>query len=157
MPAVLSAAKSYSERLFRYQRIDRLDRIAADRALCCTAAREQVSTSPRRSTCCTRSPAGTRTSCRRTARRPGITRRTSPIAPADVLVAAPEAEAELAVGFFGARYERATPAEREYMRTDGHAGADAGPDAEADTPVATADVAKASPAARPRCPRPATR
>ena len=31
-------------------------------------------------------------------------------------MAAPEAEAELAVGFFGSRYERATPAEREYMR-----------------------------------------
>ena len=31
-------------------------------------------------------------------------------------VAAPEAEAELAVGFFGSRYERATPAEREYLR-----------------------------------------
>ena len=29
--------------------------------------------------------------------------------------AAPEAEAELAVGFFGARYDRATPAERDYM------------------------------------------
>ncbi len=34
----------------------------------------------------------------------------------DVRVAAPEAEAELAVGFFGSRYERATPAEREYLR-----------------------------------------
>ena len=34
----------------------------------------------------------------------------------DVAVAAPEAEGELAVGFFGSRYERATPAEREYMR-----------------------------------------
>src|SRR3954451_12891680 len=33
LPAVLSAAKSYSERLFRYQRIDRLDRISADLAL----------------------------------------------------------------------------------------------------------------------------
>src|SRR5690606_16053107 len=31
-------------------------------------------------------------------------------------VAAPEAETELAVGFFGSRYERATPAEREYLR-----------------------------------------
>ena len=30
--------------------------------------------------------------------------------------AAPEAEAELGVGFFGSRYERATPAEREYLR-----------------------------------------
>ena len=33
LPAVLSAAKSYSERLFGYQRIDRLDREAADLAL----------------------------------------------------------------------------------------------------------------------------
>ena len=42
LPAVLSAAKSYSERLFRYQRIDRLDRIAADQALCAPALREGV-------------------------------------------------------------------------------------------------------------------
>ena len=40
----------------------------------------------------------------------------SPIGVADVREAAPEAEAELAVGFFGARYDRATPAERDYMR-----------------------------------------
>ena len=40
----------------------------------------------------------------------------SPIEPDDVRVAAPEADAELAVGFFGSRYERATPAEREYLR-----------------------------------------
>ena len=40
----------------------------------------------------------------------------SPITVADIDVAAPEAEAELAVGFFGSRYERATPAEREYLR-----------------------------------------
>ena len=33
LPAVLSAEKSYSERLFGYQRIDRLDREAADLAL----------------------------------------------------------------------------------------------------------------------------
>ncbi len=40
----------------------------------------------------------------------------SPITAADVAVAAPEAEAELAVGFFGCRYERATPGERDYLR-----------------------------------------
>src|SRR2546427_4528670 len=50
-----------------------------------------------------------------------------------VKVAAPEAEAELAVGFFGSRYERATPAEREYMRA--MAGL-----SEVDAPVSTADV-----------------
>ena len=31
-------------------------------------------------------------------------------------MAAPEAERELAVGFFGSRYERATPGERDYLR-----------------------------------------
>ncbi len=41
----------------------------------------------------------------------------SPITADDVRVAAPEAEAELGVGFFGSRYERATPAEREYLRS----------------------------------------
>jgi hypothetical protein len=39
-----------------------------------------------------------------------------PITAEDVAMAAPEAETELAVGFFGSRYERATPAEREYLR-----------------------------------------
>ena len=40
----------------------------------------------------------------------------SPITAEDVAVAAPEAESELAVGFFGSRFERATPGEREYLR-----------------------------------------
>ena len=40
LPAVLSASKSYSERLFRYQRIDRLPREAADRALAAPAEDE---------------------------------------------------------------------------------------------------------------------
>jgi hypothetical protein len=42
LPAVLSASKSYSERLFRYQRIDRLSREAADRALEAPAADEDA-------------------------------------------------------------------------------------------------------------------
>src|SRR3712207_5663626 len=42
LPAVLSASKSYSERLFRYLRIDRLEREAADRALIAPAEREDV-------------------------------------------------------------------------------------------------------------------
>src|ERR1700743_760781 len=42
LPSVLSASKSYSERLFRYARIDRLDREAADQALIAPAEREDV-------------------------------------------------------------------------------------------------------------------
>jgi hypothetical protein len=51
--------------------------------------------------------------------------------------AALEAEAELAVGFFGARYDRATPAERDYMTAMADLGE--GTDGLA---VSTADVGK---------------
>ena len=50
----------------------------------------------------------------------------SPITADDVAVAAPEAERELAVGFFGARYDRATPAERDYLRAMADAARRAG-------------------------------
>ena len=61
---------------------------------------------------------------------------TSPIRTTDVAQAAPEAEAELAVGFFGTRYERATPAERDYMVAMADLGESAG-----DGAVSTADIA----------------
>ncbi len=59
----------------------------------------------------------------------------SPIGAEDVELAAPAAEEELAVGFFGSRYERATPAEREYMRAMADLAGD-------DGPVPTAAVAQ---------------
>jgi len=59
-----------------------------------------------------------------------------PVRRVDVEAAAPEAEAELARGFFGVRYERATPAERDYMV----AMADLSVDTD-DGPVATAALA----------------
>ncbi|MCW2819585.1 MAG: hypothetical protein JWR42_2372, partial [Marmoricola sp.] len=61
----------------------------------------------------------------------------TPIRWAEVMQAAPEAEAELAVGFFGARYDRATPAERDYMVAMAELGE--GID---DLAVSTADIAK---------------
>ena len=68
LPSVLSASKSYSERLFRYVRIDRLERSAADLALIAPAQREDVTFVRALWTPCTRQPMGTRTSCRLTAR-----------------------------------------------------------------------------------------
>src|SRR5918999_1480404 len=46
LPAVLSASKSYSERLFSYVRIDRLDRADADFALLAPAEREGATFDP---------------------------------------------------------------------------------------------------------------
>ena len=115
LPAVLSASKSYSERLFRYSRIDRW---TAPRLIWrCRPGRGRGPASPTKpSTRCMPRPGATPTSSRRTARRSGTSRRRRRSPRTTSAVAVPEAEAELAVGFFGSRYERATPAEREYLR-----------------------------------------
>ena len=117
LPALLSASKSYSERLFRYQRIDRLDRIAADHALCAPAARDDVQYEAKALDALYEASGGYPYFVQAYGKATWDHAPRSPINAADVRVAAPEAEAELAVGFFGSRYERATPAEREYMRT----------------------------------------
>ena len=141
LPAVLSAAKSYSERLFRYQRIDRLDRIAADHALCAPASREEVEYEPKALDLLYEKSGGYPYFVQAYGKATWEHAPASPVTAADVRVAAPEAEAELAVGFFGSRYERATPAEREYMRT--MASLCDGESDDMDAAVPTADIARA--------------
>lgn len=116
LPAVLSASKSYSERLFRYQKIDRLDPSAAERALVNPAADEDAEYTSDALTALYEITAGYPYFVQAYGKVVWDIAPTSPITAADVAVAAPEAEQELAVGFFGSRYERATPAEREYLR-----------------------------------------
>jgi AAA ATPase domain len=116
LPAVLSASKSYSERLFRYQRIDRLDRQAADLALVAPADDEGASFSPAALEALYAATAGYPYFVQAYGKVAWDVAPRSPITVEDVAMAAPEAEAELAVGFFGSRFERATPAEREYLR-----------------------------------------
>jgi hypothetical protein len=116
LPAVLSASKSYSERLFRYQRIDRLDRSAADRALEAPAKDEDAEFTTDALDALYAATAGYPYFVQAYGKVAWDVAPRSPITADDVRVAAPEAEAELAVGFFGSRYERATPAEREYLR-----------------------------------------
>jgi len=133
LPVALAASKSYAERLFRYVSVDRLPREMADRAWRVPAGTEGV----------TFEDAALDELYRLTDGYPYFVQAYgkvtwdaavgSPITAADVLEAAPEAESELAIGFFGARYDRATPAERDYMT----AMADLG-----DGFVATADVAR---------------
>jgi AAA ATPase domain len=116
LPAVLSASKSYSERLFRYVRIDRLDRAAADRALAAPAAEEGVVYTPEALDALYAATEGYPYFVQAYGKVTWDHAPRSPVAAADVLVAVPEAQSELAVGFFGSRYERATPAERDYLR-----------------------------------------
>ncbi len=134
LPSVLSASKSYSERLFRYARIDRLDRDAADLALIVPAGREDVEFTPDALDALYEAADGYPYFVQAYGKVAWDLAPRSPITAEDIKVSAPEAEEELAVGFFGSRYERATPAERDYM----HAMAQLG-----DDPVPTAEVAEA--------------
>ncbi len=133
LPSLLSSSKSYSERLFRYVRIDRLSREAADLALTAPAEREGVAFTPDALDALYAAADGYPYFVQAYGKVAWDAAPESPITVDDVKVAAPEAEAELAVGFFGSRYERATPAERDYMRAMASLG---------DGPVPTAEVAK---------------
>ena len=132
LPSVLSASKSYSERLFRYARIDRLDREAADLALIAPAQREDVTFTASALDALYAAADGYPYFVQAYGKVTWDVAASSPVTAADVGMAAPEAEGELAVGFFGSRYERATQAEREYMRAMAATG---------DDPVPTSVVA----------------
>jgi len=134
LPAVLSSSKSYSERLFRYLRIDRLDRVAADRALTVPAGREGVAFTDEALAALDAAADGFPYFIQAYGKVAWDAAPQSPITDSDVRVSASGAEAELAVGFFGSRYERASPAEREYMRAMAALG---------DGPVGTAEIAGA--------------
>ncbi|WP_141979954.1 ATP-binding protein [Saccharothrix saharensis] len=116
LPAVLSASKSYSERLFRYVRIDRLSREDADRAVLAPVDREEAGIEPEALDALFDASGGYPYFIQAYGKAAWDAAPDDPITATDVAVAAPEADAELAVGFFGSRYERATPAEREYLR-----------------------------------------
>lgn len=116
LPAVLSASKSYSERLFSYSRIGQLNRADADLALIAPAEREGAAFEQEALEELYRRSGGYPYFVQAYGKAAWDAAPQSPIKAGDVAVAAPEAEAELAVGFFGSRYERATPAEREYLR-----------------------------------------
>jgi AAA ATPase-like protein len=132
LPSVLSASKSYSERLFRYVPIDRLGRAAADQALLAPARREGADFTREALDALYRAADGYPYFVQAYGKVTWDVAAASPVTAADVTVAGPQAEAELAVGFFGSRYDRATPAEREYMRAMAMLG---------DDPVPTSQVA----------------
>lgn len=109
VPAVFSASKSYSERLFRYQRIDRLDPDAATQALQAPAEDEDAEWDPEALAAMYDATGGYPYFIQAYGKVAWDLAPRSPITVEDVRMAAPEAEAELAIGFFGSRFERATP------------------------------------------------
>ncbi len=132
LPSVLSASKSYSERLFRYVAIDRLDRESADVALLAPARREGADFERAALDALYAAADGYPYFVQAYGKVTWDVAACSPVTAHDVSVAGPIAAGELAIGFFGSRYERATPAEREYMRAMAMLG---------DEPVPTAQVA----------------
>jgi hypothetical protein len=136
LPVALAASKSYAERLFRYVVVDRLPRDMADRALLVPAGTEDVDFAAGALDELYRLTDGYPYFVQAYGKVTWDAAVGSPIEVSDVHEAAPQAEAELAVGFFGARYERATPAERDYMRAMAGLGAD-----NDDGSVTTADIA----------------
>ena len=137
VPATLSASKSYSERLFRYVPVDRLDRDACDRALAAPAAEEGVAFTADALAALHAATEGYPYFVQAYGKAVWDVATGSPVTADDVDVAAPLARADLGVGFFGSRYERATPAEREYLRAMADLAVDGVPGAA----VATSDVA----------------
>jgi hypothetical protein len=138
LPVALAASKSYAERLFRYVVVDRLPRPMADRALLVPAGTEDVTYDADALDELYALTDGYPYFVQAYGKVTWDAAVASPVRLSDVRAAAPEAEAELAVGFFGARYDRATPAERDYMR----AMADLAVNAH-DGAVTTADIARA--------------
>ena len=136
LPAVLSSSKSYSERLFRYVRIDKLDRAAADLALRAPADREGVDFTTEALDELYAAAEGYPYFVQAYGKVTWDAAATSPVTVQDVRVAQPAAEAELAVGFFGSRFERATPAERDYLQAMAELS-------DTEVPVSTTEVARA--------------
>jgi hypothetical protein len=136
LPVALAASKSYAERLFRYASVDRLPREMADRAWTVPAGSEEVGYEPDALDELYALTDGYPYFVQAYGKVTWDVALSSPIRAVDVRDAAPEAEAELAVGFFGARYDRATPAERDYMSAMADLGEGSG-----DLAVKTSEIA----------------
>ncbi len=134
LPALLSASKSYSERLFSYQNIDRLDRDEADKALQVPAQDEDADWGADALDAMYEATGGYPYFIQAYGKAVWDVAAASPITADDVRMGTPEAESELAVGFFGSRFERATPAERDYLRAMADLGID-------DAEVSSSEVA----------------
>ncbi len=119
----LGKAKSYAERLFEFVAIDRLDEASGRDALCKPAAREGVAFEPAAIAGILRETAGYPYFLQEWGKHSWNLAAASPISGDDAQRATIAALAELDAGFFRVRFDRLTPAEKQYMRAMAELGA----------------------------------
>ena len=115
LPGLLAEAKSYSERLFNYARIDRLNDQDAHAALVLPARDEGVEWNADGAAVVLNASGGYPYFIQQFGQTTWNAAVASPINEVDAAAGVREGWALLDVGFFRARWERATPAERDYL------------------------------------------
>ena len=115
LPGVLSEARSYSERLFEYRRVDRLSESAALRALVKPAEEQGAIWNDDAAALVLDASKGYPYFLQEFGKASWDEAQTSLISLTDASVAIDVGKARLDAGFFAARWERATPAERDYL------------------------------------------
>jgi hypothetical protein len=115
LPGLLAEAKSYSERLFAFGSVGALDGPAAHDALITPALREGVDWTEEAEQLILRASGGFPYFIQQFGETTWNAAATSPISEDDALVGVRDGQGKLDSGFYLARWERATPAERDYL------------------------------------------
>lgn len=129
LPRVLAEAKSYAERLFDFQEIERLSDDLARRALTDPTAIEGVGWEPEAVDFVVAEAAGYPYFLQQYGQETWNAAATNTLTLTDARIGAVSAQAALDTGFFRSRWERATPSEKRYlqaMAVDGDGGSAAG-------------------------------
>lgn len=116
LPGVLAEARSYAERLFVYTRIDRLNRADAASALVLPSAEEGVAWTGEAVDAVLDASVGYPYFIQQFGQTTWNAAATSPISADDAVEGIRSGRALLDEGFFRARWDRATPAERDYLQ-----------------------------------------
>lgn len=133
LPRVLAEAKSYSERLFVFEKIEQLENGVAKQALIEPAAAEGIDWDDEAATHVVAETKGYPYFLQQFGQETWNTATGRTITLQDALVGAARASATLDSGFFRARWDRATRGEQKYLRAmalDGNSGSSSGDVAE---------------------------
>ncbi|WP_223227649.1 ATP-binding protein [Leifsonia xyli] len=129
LPRILAEARSYSERLFHFTRIEELSRPLAASALLLSVEREGVEWESAAVARICEISAGYPYFLQQFGQETWNAAESSPITVADARVGAANGQSALDTGFFRARWDRATRGEQGYLRAmaeDGDRGSQAG-------------------------------